>query len=393
MKAKLNLFFGITLLLLFTVATQTNAQHMQRSHGTPLESVVDLSEAQQAEIKKIHESYRAKFDALRQAEKSETTRTEMQKLMQERQAAISAVLTPEQRTKWEAFQTEQKAKMEQMRANRDANWEKMKAARQEMQAYHEKNVKPVLQKQRAKLESKISAEDKKLIAELRTQHEQRRAEGFGPRGERGPRMEGREKHADQAPMEKKRPANDEKRAQVKALVEKYATDINALYAEIATQETQWKQDRQAIMEKYALKPSDEKIAKPEFRKKHSGEKGTKGAEGAKVGKDFHRNLGFLLLNPTESATTAAPTPANRKVEAYPNPAGAMQNLEFEVFQQGKVVVEIIDGQGNVVKTVFNGNLDKGLNKLQVTTGDLKGKSFFYRITDAKGTTTKAFIIQ
>jgi len=389
MKAKLNLFLGMTLFLLFAVATQSNAQRMQRPHGERLESVVELSEAQQTKINEINTSYREKFDALRQAEKLEATRTEMQKLLQERQAAISAILTPEQRTKWEAYQTEQKAKMEQNRAAHEANREKMKAAREEMKAYHEKNVKPVLQKQRAKLESNISAEDKKLIAELRAQHAQRRHE-FGPMGERGPRMEGRAKRSDKAPMEKKRPANDEKHTKVKALVEKYASDINALYAEIATQEKQWMQDRKAIMDKYAPEQMKEKMDRPDFHKKQAG---AKGREGAKARMDFHKNLGFLLLDPSENTNVIKPAPANRKVEAYPNPAGATQNLEFEVLQAGKVVVEIIDGQGNVVKNVFNGNLDKGLNKLQVTTGDLKGKSYFYRITDAKGTTTKAFIIQ
>lgn len=360
------------LVLFISLSVFTLQVSAQRSHyRASLESVVTLTEAQQTEVKKIKESYQSKFEALRQGEKTETNRTAMQQLMKEQQAAIAAVLTPEQRTKWEAHQTAQKAKMEQHRADREANHEKMKAARTEMQAYYEKNVKPVLQKQRAKLESKLSAADKKLIAELRTQHEQRRAEGFDHRGEKGRKMEG------------KHPKNDEKHAQVKALVEKYSAAIDALYAEIVTQENQWKQDEKAIWEKYAPAQSDKKVDKPA---RHRGEMG-------KNDGDLHKKVHFLLLNPNATSTTTKPAPINRKVEAFPNPAGATQNLEFEVLQAGKVTVEIIDNQGNVVKSVFNGNLELGMNKLQVTTGDLKGKSYFYRITDAKGTTTKAFIIQ
>ncbi len=357
------------------------AQRAPQSHRAPMESVVTLSETQKSDIQKINESYRAKMGALHQGEKTEANRTAMQQLMKEREAAVAAVLTPAQRTQWEAYQKEQKAKMEQNRANRDANHEKMKSAREEMKAYREKNVVPVLQKQRAKLESKISAADKKLIAELRTQHEQRRKEGFDKRGERGDKMGGKEKRGDKSTAGK-RPEKDEKHPQLKALVEKYSADIDALYAEIATQENQWKQDQQAILEKYASQKSDKKVGKPS--RQHP--------EGAKDKMDFHKKMGFLLMNPTESAATKSAS-INRKVEAFPNPAGATQNLEFEVLQTGKVVVEIIDGQGNVVKSVFNGNLQLGINKLQVNTGDLKGKSYFYRITDAKGTTTKAFIIQ
>lgn len=370
------LSFGMTI-------SQVAAQRAPH-HGTPLESVVELSETQQAEIKKIKESYHVKFDALRQAEKTEANRTAMQQLMKEREAAVAAILTPEQRTKWQAAQTEQKAKMEQNRANRDANHEKMKAARTEMNAYHEKNVKPVLQKQRAKLESKISAADKKLIAEMRTQHEQRRQEGFDRQGEKGGKWDGKEKRGDKTSGGKEA-KSDGKYGQTKALVEKYSANIDALYAEIATQEKQWEQDKKAIWEKYAPAKSDEKTDKSA---RHRG-------EGGKDKSDSHKKVHFLLLDPNASATTAIakPAPINRKVEAFPNPAGAMQNLEFEVLQAGKVKVEIIDGQGNMVKPVFDGNLKEGMSKLQVNTGDLKGKSYFYRITDAKGTTTKGFIIQ
>lgn len=402
MKAKTNLFIGITFLFLLTVTTQINAQRMPMPHRTPLESVVDLTDAQKAEIQKINGSYKEKFDALRQGEKADANRDAMQQLRKEHQAAVSAVLTPEQRTKWEAFQTEQKAKMEQNRANREANHDKMKAAREEMKAYQEKNVQPVLQKQRAKLESKLSAEDKKLIAEFRAQRAQRHPGGFvpGQRGEMGRQFDGKRKRGDKAPDQSKRPApqNDEKRAQLKALVNKYSADIDALYAEIATQENQWTQDRKAIMEKYAPKPSDDNRKRPDLaplssprRRDVQGQ--NQNAEDWKTRMDFHKKLGFLLLDPNATTTTTKASAVNRKVNAYPNPAGAMQNLEFEVLQTGKVLVEIIDGQGNVVKTVFNGNLEKGTSKLQVTTGDLKGKSYIYRITDAQGTTTKAFIIQ
>jgi len=373
--------FLVLLLLLGMTISQVDAQRMSHQ-GAPLESVVELSETQQTEINKIKESYRTKFDALRQAEKTKANRTAMQQLMKEREAAVAAILTPEQRTKWEAAQTEQKAKMQQNRANRDANHEKMQAARTEMNAYHEKNVKPVLQKQRAKLESKISAADKKLIAEMRTQHEQRHQESGDRRGDKGSKWDGKEKRGDKASAGKEA-KSDRKYAQTKALVEKYSANIDALYAEIATQEKQWEQDKKAIWEKYATTKSDEKADKSAT---HHG-------EGGKDKSDSHKKIHFLLLDPNATTTTAKPAPINRKVEAFPNPAGAMQNLEFEVLQAGKVKVEIIDGQGNMVKSVFDGNLEQGINKLQVTTGDLKGKSYFYRITDAKGTTTKGFIIQ
>ncbi|MBK7869689.1 MAG: T9SS type A sorting domain-containing protein [Saprospiraceae bacterium] len=186
---------------------------------------------------------------------------------------------------------------------------------------------------------------------------------------------------DDKKAERPRPTRDEEsHNKVKALVDKYGADIETLYSEIATQEKQWQADRKAIFEKYnpkkeGTKAPHQKKARPE----RTNERG-----------DFHKKLSFLLLNPN-AETPAETKQIERKVNTFPNPASEKQNLEFEVMQAGKVLVEIIDQQGNVVKTVFNGTLEKGTTKLEVSLENLKNKFYFYRITDAAGVTTKPFM--
>ncbi len=358
-----------------------------------------LSDDQQAQVKALHLAFAQKMKNREERPSQE----EMKALHEAQKAAIAKVLTPEQLTKWEAQKTEN-------RERRAENIEKRAALHDELRAYHEQNIQPVMTEQRLKLDAKITPEDQKTIASLRSQiatareNRQKEAEEKGFGKDKGNKARPGKKEGFEGrmpfpggPRHGFGPARlDEKsRDQAKKLVETYSADIDVLFAEIADQREQWEKDIKAIHEKYKPENPDFDGPGPEGR----GFLGKKGEETAENGqnertdrRDFHKKLTFLLMPATgDEPVTAAPF--ERKINVFPNPAGAVQNIEFEVLKAGKVLVEIVDRQGNVVQTAFTGEMPAGMNKLEINTSDLKGQMYFYRITDASGVSSKPFNVR
>ena len=372
MKTKLKILLTIVTLAIFTLHTQ--AQRLHRGSQFPAE--IELSDAQKEEIQSINTDFREKMQALKSEEASEATKVAMKQLMDEHKAALDAVLTTAQREKLTAYKAAQRAKADEHRTQ-------MKAMNQELRSYQEENVLPVLKVQRAKLESKISKEDQELIATLRSERTKAGRNGNQMRKSDGMRKpEGRKGRAEGD--KRGQGTNPEKHAQVKALVDKYSADMDALYQEIATQEQQWQADRKAIVAKYRAEQPEKKDAVKDFKSNNAGA-GRSNEKG-----DFRKKLSFLLLDPKAEAPVQL-NQIKRQVNAFPNPASDLQNLEFEVLKTGKVTVEIIDQQGNIIKTVFSGNLEQGLNKLEIPMEGMKSMLYFYRITDAAGVSTQPFM--
>lgn len=372
MKPKLKILLTIVTLAIFTLHTQ--AQRLHRGLQFPAE--IELSDAQKEEIQSINADFREKMQALKSEEASEATKLAMKQLMDEHKAALDAVLTTAQREKLTAYKAAQRAKADEHRTQ-------MKAMNQELRSYQAENVLPVLKVQRAKLESKISKEDQELIATLRSERTKAGRNGNQMRKSDGMRKpEGRKGRAEGGKRGKG--TNPEKHAQVKALVDKYSANMDALYQEIATQEQQWQADRKAIVAKYRAEQPEKKDAVKDFKSNNAGA-GRSNEKG-----DFRKKLSFLLLDPKAEAPVQL-NQIKRQINAFPNPASDLQNLEFEVLKTGKVTVEIIDQQGNIIKTVFSGNLEQGLNKLEIPMEGMKSKLYFYRITDAAGVSTQPFM--
>lgn len=362
--------------------------------------ILGLSEEQQAQVKALHLTFAEKMKNREERPDPE----EMKTLHEEQKAAIAKVLTPEQLSKWEAQKTE-------FRERRQENVENRTALHDELRAYHEENIRPVMAGQRLKLDAKISAEDKAQITALRNQikaeHEKRMAEakekGQGKNDKPGWNRHG---HAD-FPGDAWGPGgpfpgghhkilgrifqDDETREKTQKLVETYSADIDALFAEIADQQEQWQKDAKAIHKKYKPENPGFDGPGPKGKGRH-GQKADEAGENRAERREFHKKLAFLLM-PVGETEPAAAAPFERKISVFPNPAGAVQNIEFEVIKAGKVLVEIVDRQGNVVKTAFTGEMPAGMNKLEINTSELTGQMYFYRITDASGVSSKPFNVR
>ena len=411
---------------------QADPEKMAERMTARMTEQLDLTEDQQAKIKAIHLAFAEKM----KDRTERPTPEEMKALREEQQEAVNNVLTDEQKAKVEAQKAERKARMEK-------NIQNGIAMHDELSAYRTDNIEPVMTQQREKLEAKISTEDKAQIQALRDQikaeWEKRKAKAQEKAKEKGfdkdQKGRGRFGARPDAPRnvwapdpENPYPAgphkamglifqDDEARTKTKKLVETYSDDMDDLFAEIADQQEQWKKDTKAIHEKY--KPEmpefgdDRPGPGPEGDQPHKGKRSPDhpkfdgkrpGADGPRPEKradrdmpedrkDFMKKMAFLLRPVGEDNEVLEDVRVERLIDIYPNPAGATQSIEFEVLKAGKVTVEIVDLQGNLVRTVFTGEMASGKNKLDVNTSGLTGKRYYYRITDGSGVSSKAFHVE
>lgn len=385
----------ISLALVLFTATNILAQH----HGPgkrggfdleALKAAVNLTETQETEIKAIREKYRNEMKTLRETEMDDRTekRTAMQELMKAQREAIQNVLTEEQKATL-------KAKKEAQQAERKQHWEQKKAMLKEMKAYHEQNVKPVMLTQRAKLETKISVEDKATIAQLRTEVEKHKKEmqakkmdGF-MKGRKG--VEGRHRGHGKEMGERQRPAHFET---IKGLVEKYGEDIDALFAEVEPQAAEWKEATKAIKEKYAI----EKPNRPEGAEKRGERfKGKRGHGKKHAGAHMHKMKkgAFLLLDPasTDASIPELEAPgALTEVSVFPNPATTVNTVKYTVKEAGQVRIELHSEDGNTIKVVVDGYMAAGDYTEQVDLSNLIDGAYYYTIIDQQGISTKTVVV-
>lgn len=387
-KVRWNCLLAIVALLCFSY-TISAQQHPRMPMGKgnrieQLKSEVDLSEAQVAQLETIQEKYKAQLEALKTQdfESPEARRTAFTNVMNAQKTEIDQVLTAEQKAQ---LQAKREARMQDWKKQQESR----KELRSELKAYHDNTVLPTLRTQRAKLEEKISAEDKATIASLRTKFETAHQRMKTKEGKERPKMGEHKIGQGKNRGEKFQGPTEEQKADretLKALVEKYKADIQSLRAEIEPQQQQWAKDMKAIHAKYRSE------AKPQPQQ----EKQKQPARNKEAGKERRYDMGmthFLLLNP--AATTTAPAAsglATAELQAFPNPTTDNSTLTYTVKQAGRVRIVLSDEQGNVLKTLVDEYRDAGDYTLTVDLNSLKNGSYYYTLTDKQGITSKKVVV-
>lgn len=393
--------------------------HQRGHHGHSIEkfqSELNLTDAQLDELKVLKEDMhdlKAEFRASGERPSHE----ERDVIRQQHREKILAILTPDQITKLESLKATHK---EERKNYFKENKAQFKEAKHELKAYHQNEVMPVLLKQRAKLEKEISRKDSKEIAKLRSIVGKFKSE---KKTELKAKKEAWKKEKDQLSREEKMAKKEDffghkkrgyhskfgliedfeeqfpkEAAQLQTLEAKYQADIIRLMDEIAAERTKWKAKKEAshIAKFHGHKKKCDQSKDCKNGKAHDDHKNganRKVAHGEQMEK--LKRIKFLLMDPkmeTEVESTApfrSESVHNTKI--FPNPATNNQTLEFEITESGNVLVEIIDKKGKVIKQVYNGHLDKGVQSINVDITDLKGYVFYYRITDRSGTSSTKFM--
>ncbi len=385
-----NLMKGITLMLLLGLTVSVFAQH--RGHRGPhggnliekFKADLNLTPEQEVQITELQAKQKAAMQNLKDTDYEDPTdrREAMHELMKEHKAALAEILTDEQ----EAILKEKMQEMHQARKERMGKVDH-KALRQEMKQYREENMMPTLRAQRAKLETKISTEDKKAIADLRAKFEQAHAERKAMKKEMkkedGPRSFDKEK------IKGFKEEHKAEREQVKALVEKYQDDIDALMEEIAPQREQWQQDMKAIGEKYRPEaPEGEKVE----GKKGKGKRGH--GDHHRLGHKGMKSAHFLLMNPDAPAEAPATDTGQAwtKVTTYPNPAVSSNQMDYSVVKAGQIRIELHNDSGNLVQVLLNEYKQPGDYTLNVDLGSFRSGSYYLIVKDEGGVSSQKVVV-
>jgi len=258
-------------MLLALIATWTMSFAQGRPQGHPrgergpipiekLQEELDLTDEQVTQLEQLRDETRQAVQGLRK--NGERNREEMRTLLAAQKEKAAQVLTAEQRNQ-----------LEQLRAEKGPRWSEEDRAqlKAEVQAYRQNNIDPVLQQQRAKLEEKISPQNKALIAELRSL-----------RPEKGER-----------PSEEQREAMRTRQDDISYLLTTYKAEIRSLFEDIKPQAEQWRSDLKAIHEQY--RPEDAPAKNRAKGRKNGRKRGQPdGSRHDDMG--WLRPLHFLLMN-------------------------------------------------------------------------------------------------
>ncbi len=108
-------------------------------------------------------------------------------------------------------------------------------------------------------------------------------------------------------------------------------------------------------------------------------------------------VSFVVSAPSDNRMQApvAKTGTNQdmQLKVFPNPATDKTTVQFTVAQPSLVSVNVYDANGKIVKTVMNGNLEKGSYSFPVNTAGLSKGIYFVKMTSGTDTKNEKLIVQ
>jgi hypothetical protein len=260
--------------------------------------------------------------------------------------------------------------------------------RREIKAYYQANVLPVLRQQRQQLEPQLAAADRAQLATYRTRLKALKEQGRALRqaaasaagstpGTRPTLTEAQQQQAHQLRLQARSIMLN-----VAQMAQKYDGPITQLAQEVQPQKEKWATDIKAIVAKNAT---------PEQQAKLAAATGRRHERGPGQLRKFFKPAMFLLLDPNAPADA----PGERGVgnsSFYPNPAAATTQLEYEVKKAGPVSVDLLDKDGNKLRTLLpETQQERGSQRQALDLSDLPAGTYFYKITTKSGTQTKRFV--
>ena len=352
-----------------------------------LKSELQLSDQQVEQIEALTSQQREQMQALRDQEfnSREERRAAMKEVHTAYQNGLAEILNDEQERKLQSIRQEARS---QRQARAQEFSKNRKAARSEMGEYRTENIQPVILAQRAKLESKISAQDKALIAELRANKPER------PKRLENPTME--ERKAAKEDFEARKEEMKAHREQVKALIETYESDIDALFAEIQPQIEEWKQDMKEIAQEHRPERKEKRAegdAERKGKKGKAGKRGKRKHKGERGEAAMMSKGAFLLLDPNASIENEAAAPqAITEIKVFPNPTFNQNTLSYTVKEAGHLRIELHNESGRLIEVLFDGSKDRGTYQLEVDMSKLRNGVYYYTVQDQGGSQSHKVIV-
>lgn len=272
-------------------------------------------------------------------------------------------------------------------------------AKKEIQSYIKKNVLPVVQEQRAKLDNHLTSAEQSELTDIRSTLQAKQAERKEMRkGKAGHHQKG------ERPSEEEREAFRAEHKEMRllmtrgwAIADNHEAEIDQLVNEIAPQMETWKNDIKAIKEKYRPEGEDARENnRREHRKAGHHEKGEgmRGHHGRRRGGrmgigNLTSPLKFVLLDPNATDLFEE----EEAIRVYPNPTNATSNIKYEVKEAGAVTILLVNKRGDVLRTLLNESKEVGTHELSVNLNEWEEGLYFYQIKTSTGVQTHKIIIE
>ena len=373
-----------------------------------LKAELDLTDEQATQLEELHTAHRADIKALRQAG-DHPDHEQMKALRKQHKAAMADILTEEQL-----------AKMKEMRHQRKSQAKQMK--RQHKQAFNEE-VLPLLQKQRAKFEDMLSAQHKQEIdglrgelAELKPQFQalrqakkQQRVEQSGPSEELKAQFKALREEKKTIMVQAAQIAQAYE-SELKSLHEEIKPELEAFHARMKEQhqgfegqngenpkcETKNGDCKKGRKAQGAIEGQGKRHKKGKGHHHRQGEEGEHHANGTKgdfEGKHRMRKAAqFVLMTPNGNMEELDGSLETPEMEIFPNPSTSNNTLTYTLRTAGNVSIDLLNKEGQVLKTVFSGKQEAGSHSQQVDTQALGMDIYYYRVTTPDDVIMKRFTV-
>lgn len=289
--------------------------------------------------------------------------------------------------------------------------EKRQATHNEMKAYMEKEIKPLVAGQRDKLDTYLSKKEQREIETLRTEMKSLRAKSIAFRKElrssyTGPNSLTESQKKQSVALKKEKRLLDTRAWEI---ADAHESEIAQLLSELEPNMETWSSEMRAIMQKNRPARTDQK----EEWLKSSPSKGTAGKRGH-MGKshafkggrhgDFRPGgarggmnmrslkspIGFLLWDAKGELPYENNAP---QMSVFPNPSRNSNTLEFTLKEAGPVVVNLLNDRGILIKTLLDETKEAGTFTEKFDLTDLEKGLYIYQIKTADGITSKKLIIE
>ncbi len=209
-----------------------------------LDSIVDLSDEQKVEIKKLQTEYKAAFKELHeQGQRQDVEKTK--ELRREHHKKVKAVLTPEQLTLLENEGEKKKAEMKKMH--------------EELKLYRAENINPVIRNLREDFNTKLSEEEIAKIEETRKGAKEMRKQMKAPSGEVDSALPGKDhpkhmrRHRGHEDSEDHKALRDYLTSQLQPIIEAHQEELQGIQTDLEPLKKTWKADTENIRKKYTPK--------------------------------------------------------------------------------------------------------------------------------------------
>lgn len=341
----------ITMALSFVGLNQLNAQKQNFERGAnqrleKLQQELDLTETQTEQINYLQDEFRIEMQEMRSNES--LTHNEfvdaIKQKREEHQNEIRNLLTEEQLLKFDALSQK---RQDRKFSNGPKHGRHSSLTDEQLCELKEKRIE---------FDEELSANEKEIIAEFRLKREERQFEnkaemkkdGTGPRhGHRGFKGD---------------------REEMKPMFE------------IAENH---KESLMVILDEY--RPERPEECTGENRERKGGKKAGKG-RGPEAGA-----IHFLLMD-TETVDMGNVDEQSMDVSIFPNPARNLVNISYDLPNEGKVTIELLDKNGNALELIEQSYQNKGQNEVTFDAAILvSGEMYFIKVSSDQGEQVDKFI--